>query len=293
MNNFLESIDKQIASNRGKNLFLDQPGLLRFIRETVEAISKLNELSPEQQCVLIDYAADKAHEEFCRVNQYYSFGAESKKALRDVYADLLASIQQKDQSVDAISENHYKKLKSWLQEYNAFVGKLYENAGPYIEPVACSEYSAALQLGILTIDPESLMQPVLDVGCGKEGNLVKFLHERGVEVFGIDRFSFEAANLFTGDWLEFDYGHAKWGTIISNLGFSNHFNHHHLREDGNYIGYAKAYMDILHGLKPGGSFYYAPDLPFIEKYLDTTRFALKKQEVNQYNFKSTVIKRLG
>lgn len=110
-----------------------------------------------------------------------------------------------------------------------------------------------------------------------------------MEVYGIDRFSFDAANLFNNDWLEFDYGREKWGTIISNLGFSNHFNHHHLREDGNYIGYGKTFINILNSLKLGGSFHYAPDLPFIEKYLDTTRFALKKQEVNQYNLKSTVI----
>lgn len=60
----------------------------------------------------------------------------------------------------------------------------------------------------------------------------------------------------------------KWGTIVSNLGFSNHFNHHNLREDGNFIKYAKTYMNILYSLKPGECFHYAPDLPFIEKYLD-------------------------
>ena len=178
-----------------------------------------------------------------------------------------------------------------MQQYNAFGGKLYENAGPFIEPVACSEYSAALQLGILAIDPESLMQPVLDVGCRKEGNLVKFLEKQGIEVCGIDRFSFEATNLFTCDWLEFDFGRSKWGTIISNLGFSNHFNHHHLREDGHYIAYAKAYMDILHGLKPGGSFYYAPDLPFIEKYLDKEQFQVSSHAVEGVDYYASVVKK--
>lgn len=62
MNKFFENIDKQIQSNRGKNIFLTQPGLLHFIRETVENISKLDQLKPEQQRVLIDYAAEKSHE---------------------------------------------------------------------------------------------------------------------------------------------------------------------------------------------------------------------------------------
>ena len=81
---------------------------------------------------------------------------------------------------------------------------------------------------------------------------------------------------YATDWLEYDYGEEKWGTIISNLSFSNHFNHHNLRENGNYIEYGKTYMNILYSLKIDGSFHYAPDLPFIEKYLDGNQFELKK-----------------
>jgi hypothetical protein len=69
------------------------------------------------------------------------------------------------------------------------------------------------------------------------------------------------------------------GTITSNLGFSNHFNHHHLRKDGHFIEYAKTFMDILNSLKIGGSFYYAPDLPFIEKYLDRVKYRIKTHNI--------------
>lgn len=116
--------------------------------------------------------------------------------------------------------------------------------------------------------------------------------EKGVETYGIDRFSFTDKNLSNSDWLEYSYGVEKWGTIISNLGFSNHFKHHNLREDGNYIEYGKKYMEILKSLKIGGEFYYAPDLPFIEQYLDSRQFRIDKNEIGKYHFKTTKITRL-
>jgi len=76
------------------------------------------------------------------------------------------------------------------------------------------------------------------------------------------------------------------------MGFSNHFKHHHLREDGNYIEYGSTFMNILNSLKVGGCFHYAPDLPFIEKYLDNSQFDLTKYEIQGYDFMTTIIKRL-
>jgi hypothetical protein len=91
---------------------------------------------------------------------------------------------------------------------------------------------------------------------------------------------------------EYNYGIGKWGTIVSNLGFSNHFKHHNLREDGNYIEYGKKYMDIIRSLKVGGRFHYAPDLPFIEFYLDTRQYQIDKFDIGEFDFKTTVITRL-
>ena len=169
---------------------------------------------------------------------------------------------------------------------------MYQNGNEYLSPVACSEYSPALQIEILQIDIEHLMQPVLDIGCGIKGHLVHYLKNQGIEVYGIDRFKFPGSNLISADWLEYDYGKEKWGTIVSNLGFSNHFHHHHLRADGNYIVYGKTYMNILHALKSGGCFHYAPDLPFIEKYLDTNQFSIQKGDIDGNDFKTARITRI-
>ncbi|MPM45924.1 hypothetical protein SDC9_92616 [bioreactor metagenome] len=50
-------------------------------------------------------------------------------------------------------------------------------------------------------------------------------------------------------------------------------------------------MNILQSLKIGGSFHYAPDLPFIEKFLDNKCFTITKYDVDKNDFKATVVKR--
>lgn len=292
MDRFLNGIDKQIAFNRGKNIFLDDLEAFQFDYETIKFVARIIELNSISKQFLINYATDKAIEEFCRVNQYYSFDSKSKKDLENIYSDLIKRIQTRSGSIEDISLKHYENLKKWLKVSNPFAEKIYGNTDKNINSVVCLEYSPDLQIKILQIDVKHLMQPVLDIGCGSQGHLVNYLKNQGIEICGIDRFKFDKANLITADWLEYYYKEKKWGTIVSNLGFSNHFNHHNLREDGNYIEYGKTFMNILYSLKIGGCFHYAPDLPFIEKYLDNSQFKMGKYEINEYGFNASIIKRI-
>lgn len=289
MDRLKKNIENQIAFNQGKNIFFDKLDIFQFDNETVKLISNIDTLNPDSKQSLIDYATDKAIEEFCRVNQYYAFGTKAKNNLKKIYSELFENIQTKINSVETISEEHYKNLKSWLKENNSFAEKIYQKGDERLTPVACSEYTPKLQVDILQIDINHLIEPVLDIGCGTNGNLVNYLKNQGIEVYGIDRYKFSNTNLRTADWLEYNYGVEKWGTVLSNLGFSNHFHHHNLREDGNFIEYGKTYMNILNSLKIGGCFHYAPDLPFIETYLDIKQFEVIKYDINQFGFKTTKI----
>lgn len=293
MEKYFKSILNQIRFNQGKNIFLDDESLsLEFTDETKNAIAHLDEIDQKSATALIDYATEKALEEFCRINQYYAFDSQAKDALRNIYKELLLSLKEGKYPIETIARNHYLKIKNWLRETNPFAEKMYANEAPKIEQVACSEYSPELQLEILKIDTNVLTEPVLDIGCGKKGALVNHLRKLGLAAFGIDRVSFSNSYLTNADWLEYDYGIEKWGTIMSNLGFSNHFRHHDLREDGNYIAYGKKYMSILNSLKIGGKFHYTPDLPFIEMYLDTTQFKIDKYELGEYDFKTSILTRM-
>ncbi len=143
---FTENIDKQIGFNQGKNIFLDNLEIFQFANETVKAISNIDKLTPHSKEYLIDYAKDKAIEEFCRVNQYYSFDLKAKNNLRQIYSNLFEALQTRAYSIDNISKEHYEKLKFWIKENNPFAEKLYKDDNENISPVVCSEYTGLANL---------------------------------------------------------------------------------------------------------------------------------------------------
>ncbi|MBN9613870.1 MAG: class I SAM-dependent methyltransferase, partial [Actinobacteria bacterium] len=130
--------------------------------------------------------------------------------------------------------------------------------------VVCAEYSPRTQLRVLGVAPEELAGPVLDLGAGAHGRLVALLRGTGVDAIGVDRYS-RVPHVLPGDWLSAPFAPGSWGTVISHLGFSLHFLHHH--RAGDAVDFARAYMRILRALVPGGRFVYAPSLPFIEDLL--------------------------
>ncbi|HEX2919684.1 MAG TPA: class I SAM-dependent methyltransferase [Bacteroidales bacterium] len=288
-----EDLERQFKYNQGKNLFFDSIGdSLKFSPETLKSIEKIDSIDAETESLLIDYLTNRAIEEFCHTNQYYTIDIQAKSSLRYIYVDLFTSLKAHKTSIDSVAKNHYVKISEWLRKTNAFAEKIYSLEGEKIEPVACSEYSPDLQIKILQIDINNILEPVLDIGCGREGNLVHFLRGKDIDAHGFDRFASGNVFLHNSDWFDYEFEKDKWGTITSNLGFSNHFQHNHFRNDGNYIDYARKYMEILNALKPGGSFHYAPDLPFIEQYLDKGKYLITKQRIGSYKVSSTNVKRL-
>jgi hypothetical protein len=287
-----DSINLQINSNQGKNLF--HKNIFRIMQCSQSIIDALqnNAFAENDVCSIIDYTAEKILQELCRVNQYFSFNKNDIITLKLLYWNLYQSIQKNNFSTETIFHNHFNNLRSWLNKTNPFSSELYHNDEAILNAVVCSEYSSALQKEILSLHKIPLLEPILDIGCGKNGTLVKSFISNNLDAYGIDRFANASPHCEKADWIDYNYGIKKWGTIISNAGFSNHFIHHHLRRDGNSTQYAKIYMSILQSLKIGGCFCYAPDVPFIESYLDEKTFSITKQEIANTAFQTTMIKRL-
>ncbi len=290
MQQFKQHINKQIEFNTGKNLFAQGDGLFRFMALPDSIMQNLKAITKSEENALISMATSKSLEAFYRLNQYYYFSNSDKEKLKAIYSNLFQYLKSHD-DLSMYEANHYNNLRKWLAETNPFAMKVYTDKNEILQEVVCEEYNALLQLDLLHIDLDSIEEPVLDIGCGKNGELVKFLRKSGIEAFGFDRSITSTEFCNNSDWFEYHYGNDKWGTIISNLSFSNHFNHHHLRSDGNYVAYAQTYMQILHSLKPRGTFYYAPGLPFIEKFLGKDKFEMCTYEVFNSNYKTTIIKK--
>lgn len=273
MVNFKDSIDIQFKSHKGINIFNEEVvKTLAFTQETLDAIRNLKSLDPDHEESLIDYVTEKAIREFCRVNQYYSFTEKDHYALRLIYRQLVSELRSGSNSVENIAEEHYHKLTEWLKTSNPFAEKIYSIEKETVQPVVCAEYSPEFQLNILRINLSEIVEPFLDIGCGEQGALVTYLRNLGIDAFGFDRFASPLSYLMKCDWFTFPFEKDSWGTIVSNMSFTNHFLHHHLRNDGNFLAYSKKYMEILTSLKPGGSFHYAPGVSFIERFLVNTKF---------------------
>jgi hypothetical protein len=297
MQSLTSQILKQISSSSGKNLFCRKNTALCFTEQTesflLENRLRLQTLSKKEENTLVAFTTKKALEKFYETNQYYAFSSQHVQKLQLLYVELFRRCKScYPGRLEKLAADHYSNLRSWLRESNPFAETFYGSL-PYLEKmVVCAEYSFQTQLSVLGIHLGSLKEPILDLGCGKYAALVHALRARGFDAYGIDRMAVSAPYLTQIDWFDFALAPNSWGTIISHLGFSNQFHHHHVRNDGRFVAYAQKYRDILDSLKCGGSFFYAPDLPFIEGYVDGKRFNVYKQIICGLSQRSTNIQRI-
>ncbi len=156
------------------------------------------------------------------------------------------------------------------------VGSQQEAGEDFLEQLPpCALYRPETQLSVLSLDTESLKEPILDLGCGREAKLFTYLNERNRRVVGVDRFVEPSSNRLRVDWFELPLGAPIWGTIIAHQSVSLHFLHHHLRQNPVAMEYARLMMRLLASLKVGGRLIYAPSLPFFEPLLDDREFQVR------------------
>ncbi|UHA74832.1 class I SAM-dependent methyltransferase [Paenibacillus sp. 481] len=289
-------IDLQMQTNSETNLFTYHPRAIRLspqmLHFTFEHRSQLQQLfaarNPTRQ-KLAAYMSTCMERKLTEVNQFAILTKPEQQRLLHIYVsyldvivDLLRadSMQRLYDSFTTAIQHHFSHLRSFLDQMQH--SSLFEKIRglSQLNKIPCFEYRPELQLHLLGIDVNQLQEPVLDIGCGYNGRLVRYLRRHGCEAFGIDKFAGHARWLQRADWLDFRFHPKRWGTLISHMAFSNHFTHHHLRKDGDPYQYAGKVMEILHALKPYGSFYYAPGLPFFEPLIPTDTYVINKRPLS-------------
>lgn len=289
-----EAIDRQIWLNRNANLFA--AGLSAGFSAEIEAVRQnpAFELLKQQAGFreqVIAYTVQKVLSAFYDANQFIEVSHAQISQLHTIYQQLFDDLYSR-QNLQITAEAHYNRLILWLISSNPYLARINPPENESVARVVCANYSPAFQLEVLGIQPEALLEPVLDLGCGDNALLVSFLREKGVDAHGLDR----SCNLSqpwikSCSWFETEFKRGEWGTILSNMAFSVHFMHHQLRDDGGKKAYALKYAEIVRSLKPGGSFYYAPSLPQMESLLPDRKFSLNRTPVAAGLFK-THLKRL-
>ncbi len=240
---------------------------------------------PENIETLITYSIDRVKAYIYSRNQYLDLSPESRQTLRTRYAAYYAGIRtllQENDHIEAFTRRlesetvaHLTILSFGLQQEVETYSKSPAEFQAYLQSVACFEYTPEQQLDMLGIS-DDIQEPVLDLGCGTKAALCRYLHERGVEVLGIDRMAPDEFFCRRIGWDEFEFGKQVWGTIVSHQAFSTHFHFHHNHSEQKSVHMAKLLMTILDSLRIGGTFIYTPGLPFIEPFIaDTGRFELQ------------------
>ena len=178
------------------------------------------------------------------------------------------------EGVTRITEDLFAS-RDFAKASSSFLGLFRGFLGEAPREVTSATYSPELQLRILGLSIDALAQPILDVGCGDDASLVRHLRAAKKGARGVDRECPPDAG-DRADWLAYDYGAEKWGTIVSHLGFSLHFMHQEMKASDLAFEYGKTYMRILRSLAKRGTFAYVPGLPFIEPMLPASDFEVKR-----------------
>ena len=250
---------------------------------------------------LVDLFIHRSIEFTYASNQFVQIDSLEESELRRIYADYLSKIKgillkshtEKEISrrLSALVKDHFLDLRTNLSRFFDPETSKDVQHNAILQKVVCSEYSAEMQLEILGMQLETLVEPVLDLGCGKSGRLVRHLSQKGIQVTGVDRIVDSFPDLIQGDWLDYPLETGFWGTIVSHMAFTNHFLFHYLYRHGSIEHYARRYMAILNALRPEGSFYYAPGLPFIETYLPEEKYLLTQKQIVENLYACRVIRK--
>jgi hypothetical protein len=223
-------VQRQMRLNAEKNMLHAQAAELLSIDPVfVAALEELLDSGTESidRLHLRAVAADAAFsliDRILSVNQYIRIDNQARKDLIAIYEASWKKMLESRDIETTLREYHFPQISQYIE--SLYPERLRDalRTSPTIGEVPSFVYSAQLQVSILRIDRTTMKQPILDVGCGLGGNLVHHLRSFGLQAFGVDRSIREDGSfLWSADWFEFVFENGKWGTIISNLSFTNHY----------------------------------------------------------------------
>jgi hypothetical protein len=292
-----KALRSQLKRNESKNLLHAQVEQLLEIDPTF--LAALEELLAGAKANpanfnLDEIAADAASsfiDKIYAINQFIQVDNSAKQSLKQIYIESWQKLSETRDIESTLRNHHYPRISE-------FLAKLYPQAlaeaiqfSPTLNRVPCSEYSAELQIRLFRLDLSTMHQPVLDIGCGSQANLVTYLRSRHIEAFGMDRIIRQKADyLMETDWFEMQLGSNKWGTILSNLSFANHLVYTQRYEPNHVPRYLKKYHEILDSLIAGGAFIYAPGVESLEGQTMPEKFHTEKWAISPQHIVTRVKK---
>jgi hypothetical protein len=284
MQSIKNCIEQQIEINKSKNLLyasveqvieLD-PNFLAALEELLGSAS-----GDSLGCVpsdVVSLAVQALLTKLYSINPYLRISPGEVEELEAIYQETWQGMLRTRDIRATLRERHYPQLSRWLAAVYPKEFLKYLRTSPLVGRVVCEEYSAELQVELFQIEVSQMKQPVIDIGCGSHANLVRHLRSLGVEAYGFDR-SLETYDgyLEQTDWFEYVFEPVRWGTVISNMAFTNHLNYAYRHDRAHLERYLLKMREVIESLAVGGRFYYAPGLPFVEQRLAPTQYGVERR----------------
>lgn len=169
-------IEKQIDLNLSKNLLFNEVEQINDIDEDfLQLLIEKKQSNTSLQDDLIEFTIDRTLSAIYRTNQYIEITKEKRHQLKSIYVTTYRDVDEAN--VKERLKIHYKNLSNWLRELypENFIDSL--SGEPEIGSVVNSEYSADLHLQILNLQHYKLIEPIMDLGCGKSAFLAERLRQ--------------------------------------------------------------------------------------------------------------------
>jgi len=218
--------------------------------------------------------------ECVKTNQYIYLSKNEFDRIHNVYKKLIYNLRKIDAGKATI-EDVQRIVKDHRSNLIGIIDSKVDDNDAILIP--CSEYSISLQLKILRINSSCINSPIIDVGCGKDARLIKFLNANHDDVYGIDQYYNKSPHIMCENWFDFKFLPETWGTIISHMAFSNHFRRAIAYKSKELKRYEEKFKEILSSLRFGGRLIYSPSIPEIEKDLDHKEYIIERFKNDENN----------
>ncbi len=297
MQSIAASIKQQLDVNKSRNLLFEnvtqimnvEPSFLAALEELLN--SNISDKSEDVYSEFVSFTAKELVKRLYSINPYLRVSKVQVENLEQIYRQTWRVMIKNGNIKATLIEFHYPELSKWLatlypEKFQKFL-KLSSGVGH----ITYGEYSAELQVELLGIDIAHIKQPVIDIGCGSKANLVRYFRSLGVEAYGIDR-HLETLEPYLNqvDWFDYYFAPSRWGTIVSNMGFTNHLNYAYLHDISQLEHYLLKMKEVLESLSTNGYFFYAPSLPFVEDKLSAKSYKVEREQKNSDIFVSIIIR---
>lgn len=283
-----DSIQQQLNINQSKNLLFEHiqqsmsvaPSFLAALEALLNSDS---DQAPEDAYAgFVSFTAHEMVKRIYSINPYLRVSPADAAALEQIYRQTWQLMQRTRDIKTTLNEFHYPALSHWLAGLYPEELQKSLKGSPGVGRVTYEEYSAEFQIELLGLDLVRLQQPILDVGCGSQANLVRHLRSAGLEAYGIDRcVETSRPYIFQADWFDYRFEKDRWGTLVSNMGFTNHLNYAYRHDYSQLERYLLKIKEMVEALAPGGCFTYAPGLPAVEEALPAQQYIVQREQKTQ------------